>query len=176
MYSELPLQKDEQTVTKEGISLSPRIEGVKIRRLTPIEDARGEVAEVYRPSWGFHPDPLVFVYQVRIRPNKIKGWVVHQKQDDRIFNCVGTMRVVLFDYREESPTFKMINEFVLSERSPSLIIIPKGVFHAVQNIGTMDAVFINMPTRPFNHEDPDKFRLPIKNEIIPYDFEEILGK
>ena len=78
---------------------------------------------------------------------------------------------MLFDYREESPTYEMLNEFVFSEKSRSLIVFPKGVFHAVQNIGTTDAIFINMPTRPYDHEDPDKFRLPLKNDIIPFDFE-----
>jgi dTDP-4-dehydrorhamnose 3,5-epimerase len=44
------------------------------------------------------------------------------------------------------------------------------VYHAVQNIGIVDAVFINMPTRPYDHGDPDKLRLPLKNGLIPYSF------
>ena len=171
MYTELSLTKDKQTVTKEGIAIAPRIEGVKIRRLNLIEDARVELLEIFRPSWGYHPDPLVYAYHVLTHPGVVRGWVVHQKQDDRIFNCTGTLRVVLFDYREESPTYEMLNEFVFSEKSRSLIVFPKGVFHAVQNIRTTDAIFINMPTRPYDHEDPDKFRLPLKNDIIPFDFE-----
>jgi len=175
MLTEIPVKKAPQTVTKEGKSVAPRIEGVKVRRLTPHEDERGEVMEVYRPSWGFHPDPLVFVYQVRVRPKKVKGWVVHKEQEDRIFNCAGTLRVVLFDSREDSPTYQMINQFVLSERSPSIINFPIGVFHAIQNIGDTDAIFINMPNKPYNHENPDKFRLPIKNDLIPFDFEDPMG-
>jgi dTDP-4-dehydrorhamnose 3,5-epimerase len=30
----------------------------------------------------------------------------------------------------------------------------------VQNIGITDAVFVNMPTVPYNHANPDKFRVP----------------
>jgi len=172
MFTETPIKKDKQTITKEGNAISPRIEDVKIKRLNPIEDKRGEMLEVFRPSWGFHSDPLVYVYQVRTKPKQIRGWVVHKEQDDRIFFCVGSFRVVLFDYRKDSPTFQLLNDFVFSERNPTLITFPVGVFHAVQNIGTSDAIFINMPTKPYNHENPDKYRLPIENDVIPFSFED----
>jgi dTDP-4-dehydrorhamnose 3,5-epimerase len=44
------------------------------------------------------------------------------------------------------------------------------VYHGLQNVGLVDAVFINMPTRPYDHADPDKFRLPLTNDLIPFDF------
>jgi hypothetical protein len=31
------------------------------------------------------------------------------------------------------------------------------------------------PTRAYNHEDPDVFRLPVNNDHIPYRFEERIG-
>lgn len=175
MLAELPLKKDKQTITKEGTLKKSRIEGVEIRYLTPIEDERGEVMEVFNPSWGFHPDAFVYLYQVRIRPGKVKGWVVHREQDDRIFICSGTARIVLYDYRENSPTYKMLNDLVISERRPAIIIFPKGVFHAIQNIGEKEVIFFNMPTKAYNYENPDKYRLPINNDIIPFDFEDSLG-
>jgi len=46
MLAELPTKKDRQTVTKEGKSLTPRIEGVELRRLIAHEDERGEVMEM----------------------------------------------------------------------------------------------------------------------------------
>jgi dTDP-4-dehydrorhamnose 3,5-epimerase len=51
-----------------------------------------------------------------------------------------------------------------------MIIIPKGVYHAVKNIGTEEAQFINFPTMPYNRASPDKYRLPVKNDLIPFDF------
>lgn len=164
--------KDEPTVTPEGDSLQRRIEGVKVRYQRPIEDARGEVTEVYSESWGLHEDPLVYVYQVSVRPGMIKGWVVHERQDDRIFHILGTVRWVLYDDREGSPTKGLINEFVFSEKNRAVLITPRGVYHAVQNIGTIDAVFVNMPTRAYEHGDPDKFRLPLKNSLIPFTFDD----
>ncbi len=167
-----PPVKDRQTVTPEGELVARQIEGVVIRRLPPIEDQRGEVVEVYRPSWGLHPDPLVYVYQVSLRPHAIKGWVVHQRQDDRFFVSRGVIRWALYDDRAESPTYQLLNLFTFSERNRALLIIPKGVFHAAQNVGDTEAVFINMPTQPYNHADPDKYRLPLKNDLIPFDFDD----
>jgi len=97
---------------------------------------------------------------------------VHKKQDDRIFISKGTLRWAFFDDRKDSSTHKLLNIFTFSERNRVLFVIPQGVYHAVQNIGTDDAVFINMPTRPYNHKDPDKHRLPLKNDLIPFSFDD----
>jgi dTDP-4-dehydrorhamnose 3,5-epimerase len=51
---------------------------------------------------------------------------------------------------------------------PALLRIPAGVYHFVRNIGDDEIVFVNLPSRPYDHEDPDKFRLPFDNSLIPY--------
>jgi dTDP-4-dehydrorhamnose 3,5-epimerase len=61
-------------------------------------------------------------------------------------------------------------KITVSERNRALIIIPIGVYHAVKNIGTEEAQFMNFPTKPYNRESPDKYRLPVKNDLIPFDF------
>ena len=146
-----------------------------IKYVPPVEDERGEICEVYRPSWGVNPDPLVYVYAITIRPGRIKGWVQHRQQEDRIFLLRGTIRFGLFDDRASSPTHRLLNLFTVSERNRGLVIIPRGVYHALQNIGETEAMFVNMPTRPYDHADPDKFRLPIKNDLIPFAFEDPPG-
>jgi dTDP-4-dehydrorhamnose 3,5-epimerase len=164
-------RKDKQTVSPSGERLAQRISGVIIDRRPLHEDERGELQEIYNPAWGLHPDPLVYAYFVSIRPRQVKGWVVHRFQDDRLFILHGVFRVALFDDRPESPTFRMLNVFVMSHRSRGTLIIPRGVFHALKNIGEDDASFLNLPTRPYNHNDPDKLRLPLKNDLIPFDFD-----
>ncbi len=164
--------KDNQTVTPEGESVKPRIDGLVSHPLRPIEDARGEVIEVFRPSWGLSPDPLVFINQVSIRPGKVKGWNLHRKQEDRIYVCRGTMQWAFYDHRPDSPTFELLNVFIISERNRALLIIPRGVFHAAKNVGQNEAIFINMPTRAYDHADPDVRRLPIPNDLIPFTFDQ----
>ena len=167
--------KDQPTVTADGESLAPRIDGLIVRPLRGIEDKRGEIVEVYRPSWEVHTEPLVYVYQVLVRPGAIKGWVVHTEQEDRIHVVSGSLRWAFYDDREGSPTRGLLNVITVSERNRALLVIPWGVFHAVENIGPCEAIFINMPTRAYEHGDPDKYRLPLKNDLIPFDFDDGRG-
>lgn len=167
--------KDRQTVSPGGEPVERLIEGVVVRPARPQVDKRGEVVEIYDPAWGVHPDPLVYVYQISLRPGAIKGWVVHRLQDDRIFLSRGTVRWGLYDDRPDSPTQGRLNLLTISERYRVLMVIPRGVFHAVENVGTDEAVFINLPTAPYNHADPDKHRLPLKNDLIPFAFDDGRG-
>jgi dTDP-4-dehydrorhamnose 3,5-epimerase len=163
-------RKFEQTVTSEGDRIEPLIDGVVVRPATTHPDERGTLCEVYNPAWGLSDDPLVYVYQVTIRPGQIKGFVLHRTYSDRLFFSFGTARVVLYDDREGSPTHGAINELHFGEHNRATVVIPPCVWHAVQNVGTTDAVFLNCPTKPYNHEDPDKWGLPKDSDEIPYRF------
>lgn len=162
--------RDPQLATPEGKLVGKTIEGVVVRPATTIVDERGEICEVYNPAWGVMDAPLVYVYQVGLRPGKIKGWVYHKEQDDRLFLSQGALKIVLYDMRDGSPTAGVIQEVCLSERNRGLLVIPRLVVHAVQNIGTQDALFINLPTKAYNHRTPDKFRISMTSGEIPYDF------
>jgi dTDP-4-dehydrorhamnose 3,5-epimerase len=69
----------------------------------------------------------------------------------------------------------MLNLFTVSERSRALVVIPRGVYHALQNVGETEAMFVNMPTAAYDHANPDKCRLPIRNDLIPLAFEDLPG-
>ena len=169
------LKKDLQTVTASGDLVADFIEGVVIHYPKTHPDERGDLCEIYNPAWELLDAPLVYVYQVSVRPGKVRGWVVHQSQDDRLFVSLGTLKIVLYDAREDSATMGKVNEIYLSEYNRGIVVIPRGVFHAIQNVGDTAGLFINMPTEPYSHEDPDKFRLPPNNEVIPYRFEDRIG-
>jgi dTDP-4-dehydrorhamnose 3,5-epimerase len=160
--------RDPQSVTPAGQLVRELIAGVQVRPAVTQVDDRGELCEVFDPAWGVLPEPLVYVYQAMVRAGKTKGWIVHRQQEDRLFVALGFVRIVLYDARDESPTRGRVNEIFLSERNRGLVVIPRGVFHAVQNIGQVDAYFINLPTCAYNHGDPDKFRLPIDTDQIPF--------
>ena len=170
----MPIQttavKDKQSVTPDGQRVGRRIVGLRLRLAITQLDRRGELVEIFNPAWKIHNAPLVYAYQGSVRPGQIKSWVVHRKQTDRIFTAAGVQRWVFFDDRKGSRTRGMLNHFTFSEANRTLLIIPVGVWHAVQNVGQTDACFINLPTHPYNHADPDKYRLPLKNDLIPFDF------
>jgi dTDP-4-dehydrorhamnose 3,5-epimerase len=162
--------KLEQTVTSEGEYVAKTIDGVVTRPSVTHPDERGTVCEIYNPAWGLSDEPLVYVYQITIRPQQVKGFVLHRTYSDRLFFSFGTVKVVLFDDREGSPTRGMLNELNFSDHNRTHLVIPPGVWHAMKNVGTTDAVFVNCPTKPYNHEDPDKWTLPKDSDLIPYRF------
>src|SRR5437588_6044092 len=156
-------RQDVETVKPDGQPVTKLIDGVVIRYATTQIDDRGTLCEILRPDWGFHPAPFTYVYQFTIRPGKVKGWHQHHQHDDRIFLSQGAAKVVLYDPRPESPTYRMVNEICRSELHRSIMVIPQFVWHAHQNIGTNDALFISMPTRAYDHSSPAVYRLPLEN-------------
>jgi dTDP-4-dehydrorhamnose 3,5-epimerase len=162
--------KFKQTVTREGEGVDSLIDGVVVRNAITHPDERGTVCEIYNPAWGLSHEPLVYVYQVTIRPGQVKGFVLHRTYSDRLFFSFGTAKVVLYDDREGSPTRGMLNELHFGEHNRAHLVIPPCVWHAVKNVGSTDAVFVNCPTKPYNHEDPDKWALPRDSDQIPYSF------
>jgi dTDP-4-dehydrorhamnose 3,5-epimerase len=168
-------KKDISTVTAKGQRKIELIDGVVIRKATTHTDDRGTLCEIYDPSWGIHPAPIVFVYQYTIRPGRIKGWHQHHLKDDRLFLNMGEIRVVLYDERPDSPTCGTVNELFMSHHHRELIVIPAYVWHAVENIGQTDVMMVSVPTVAYDHENPDVYRLPPNNDRIPYQFENRLG-
>ena len=160
--------KRSQSVTPEGKPIAALIDGVRVRRAITHPDERGSVCEIMSESWD--DKPLVHVYEIGIRPGVVKGWVKHDLQDDRLFIASGSIRVVLYDDRDESPTRGLVTQDSFDDRSRALLTIPAGVWHAVQNIGVSDAQLINCPTRAYDHEVPDKWDLPLDTESIPFSF------
>ena len=161
-------ERDPQTVTPEGERIAESIDGVRVRQAIVHSDERGSLTEMYDPAWGFTDEPLVYVYETRVYPGQRKGWVVHFEQDDRLFFSFGAAKVVLYDARVGSPTQGVVQELFLGAANRGLLRIPAGVVHAVVNVGTDEVRFVNMPTRPYDHERPDKYRIPPDTSEIPY--------
>jgi dTDP-4-dehydrorhamnose 3,5-epimerase len=86
----------------------------------------------------------------------------------------GLVKFAVFDGRLNSPTYGCVNEVTMSETSPGLLIIPPYLYHGWRNIGTSEAIIINMPTEMYDYEAPDALDLPWDPEaaarIIPYRF------
>jgi dTDP-4-dehydrorhamnose 3,5-epimerase len=163
-------RRDCQTVTSDGASLGRLTEGVQIRCLPTHADQRGSVFELFDPRWNLHSAPLVFAYAFTIRPGFAKGWNLHRENEDRYALLQGEMVLVLFDPRPESTTCGEVCRIVLSEHRRCLVNVPKNVWHADHNIGSSDVVVVNFPTAPYDHANPDKYRLPLDTDLIPYSF------
>jgi dTDP-4-dehydrorhamnose 3,5-epimerase len=163
-------RRDAQMVTPGGEAVGHLIEGVHLRPLPTHADARGSVVELFDLRWNWHPDPIVFVYSFSIRPGCVKGWSLHREHEDRYAIVKGEMELVLFDPRPDSSTCGEICRIVLSEHQRRLVNVPRNVWHADHNIGTSDLVVVNFPTAAYDHANPDKYRLPLDTDLIPYSF------
>jgi dTDP-4-dehydrorhamnose 3,5-epimerase len=167
--------KDVATVTQAGESLSPLLHGITFRPVVTHLDSRGSVCELFDPRWKWHPDPLIYVHMFTVRPGNVKGWGLHKLHEDRYFVLYGEMEVVMYDVRPDSPTQGKVATVVLSEFDRRLMNIPANVWHANHNIGSKDVCVISFPTRPYQHEDPDKYRLPLDTDEIPHKFRSVAG-
>jgi dTDP-4-dehydrorhamnose 3,5-epimerase len=150
--------------------VEPAIDGVEIRWLRPIVDHRGSLTELLDVRDDFWREPIVYAYAVMIGPGRIKGWGMHELQTDRYHVAAGSLRVVLHDGRAQSPTSGRFQILNFSDAARGLVRIPPGVWHADQNWGADDALIVNYPTRPFDRENPDKFRIDPHSGEIPFDW------
>jgi dTDP-4-dehydrorhamnose 3,5-epimerase len=162
--------RDTQTVTADGQALRRLTDGVKIRPVKIHADERGSVMEIFDQRWGWHAAPASSFHCCTIRPGFVKGWGLHEEHEDRYFMLQGEMELVLFDPRPSSSTYGEVCKIFMSEYNRCLLNIPTHVWHALHNVGTKDVIIIDMPTAPYDHARPDKYRLPIDTPLIPYSF------
>jgi len=167
--------KEPQRVDASGEPVGPRIHGMEFVPAVPQVDIRGEVCEIWTEARDPLGAPVVHAYMATVRPGKVRGWNVHLKQDDRIFIQFGRLRWAFYDARPGSPTEGLLDVLTFSDRRRMTFAIPAGVWHGAQNVGDTEASFINLPTRAYDHEDPDRLRLPLVNDLIPFAFEDVAG-
>jgi len=142
-----------------------KIAGVRTKSLKWLRDDRGQLMEILRCNdeifRGFGQ-----VYVTTCKPGVVKGWHYHKLQDDSFIPLAGTLRVGLYDAREDSPTFGMAEEYILSPEDPLIVQIPRGVLHGFECISDHEAMVLNVPNMPYDHEHPDEYRTdPFDNDI-----------
>ncbi len=98
------------------------IEGVKTKKLKVIPDERGRLMEMLRS------DDDVFikfgqVYMTTAYPGVVKGWHYHKIQTDSFIVVKGMMKVVLYDARGDSPSYKVLMELFIKADSEMAAIL-----------------------------------------------------
>ena len=159
-------------VNARGELRAEPIDGVRIRLTKPVPHEDGHLIEVARANWEVIDQPIAQVHVTTTLPGRVRAWGLHTRTTDRLFVASGLVRFVCFDGREESPTYRRINEITLSDRSPGLIVIPPNIYHGWKNFGVTESIVINMPTNIYDYENPDSLDLPWDSEaaksLIPY--------
>lgn len=135
------------------------IEGVKIKPLHRIPDERGWLMEILRAD---EPELFVKFGQVYVSatyPGVVKAWHYHRLQVDNFVCIAGMVKLVLIDTRVGSPTEGAVNEFFIGDHNPALIQVPNLVYHGWKCIGSEPSLVVNVPTEPYDRNQPDEYRL-----------------
>src|SRR5437773_2206315 len=104
------------------------IRDVKLKKIAKFSDDRGFFAELIKEG----EDTFFNVKQTSYTetyPGVIKAFHWHKKQWDVWFVIDGMAQVVLFDMREDSPTYKQTQVIYAGEDNHILISIPPFVAH-----------------------------------------------
>lgn len=151
------------------------IDGLRFRPTRPVPHEDGVVSEVARASWDVIDLEIEQVHITTTLPGRVRAWGLHQFSTDRLFVVKGLVSIVIFDGREDSATYRCVNEFRVSERNPGLLVVPPNLYHGWKNIGTDEAFIINMPSSQYNYDEPDALDLPYPSAdaeaIVPFRWE-----
>jgi dTDP-4-dehydrorhamnose 3,5-epimerase len=169
-------ERDVASVTVSGQSVRRAVDGVVVHRPPVHVDHRGWVFEVHNLAPALGDEPLVWAYADMVRPGQVKGWARHEVKIDRYSVLGGSLLVLLHDARPDSPTHGVTQDVVLSPDGARQIRIPVGVWHLLANVGTDEALFLNLPTEPYHHDGPDRFLLPWDTDELPVDVRSYLPK
>lgn len=145
------------------------IDGVVVKDLVKHCDDRGFFLEVLRDDdellERFGQSSYTLAY-----PGLIKAFHWHRKQYDLWFFCKGEARVGLYDMREGSATKGNAMEIFAGEKEPILIVIPPGVAHGYQVLGSEPACLFYHTTESYDAADPDEGRIPFDDPEIGFDW------
>jgi dTDP-4-dehydrorhamnose 3,5-epimerase len=161
--------RDAPTVGAAG-RRRPQLDGVVVAPAVVHADHRGTLMEAVNFDNPFWEEPVLYAYSFTVAPGRIKGWGMHKRQTDRYVALAGRLRVVLYDGRPDSATFERFAEFSFADEAPGFLRIPPGIWHADQNVGEVPCRVLNFPTRPYDREAPDKYRIDPASGEIPFDF------
>ncbi len=141
------------------------IDGVTVKRLSPIRDWRGELCEILRSD-----DPLFQrfgqLYYTAAGPGVVKAWHHHEVQTDHLV-AIGPPAIIgVADDREGSPTRGEVMQVRGGRDEPVLVQIPPGVLHGFLSAGDHETFILNVPTELYDYDQPDEHRVdPFDNTI-----------
>lgn len=162
--------RDGQSVRADWLPHQPEIGGVSVHETRNVTKGQGYLTEIFRAEWMPDAAAVRHVFQVVLGPREASAWHAHAGTSDRLFVNSGSVRVVLYDARQASPSFGVVNEFRFGAHRPALLVVPPGVWHGIQNLLTETSSVLNLVDHAYSYEAPDHWRLPPDSPRIPYRF------
>ncbi len=149
------------------------IKGVEFKPLKTFSDSRGFFREIFRSTDAIYAGGEFGQWShSKMQKDVVKAWHYHHLQIDWWYLPVGQAEVVLFDYREESPTFKTKLIFTLGEADKYgpdthevCVKIPQGVLHGCRVLSP-EAHLFYITSKTYN--PGDEGRLPFDTKEVPH--------
>ena len=144
------------------------IEGLKIKKLSIIEDDRGSLMHMLR-----NDDELFTTfgecYFSEVFPEKIKGWKCHTSQTQNLAVPVGKVKFIIFDNRVNSNTKGKLEEVTLGRlKNYKRLKIPPGLWYSFKCISKNKALIVNCSDK--KHDPNESLHLDLNNSEIPYNW------
>lgn len=146
------------------------IHDVLVQPLRQIPDERGKIMHMLRAT-----DPCFEkfgeIYFSTIYPGVVKGWHIHREMTLNYAVVFGTIKLVLYDERENSPSKGQLMELFIGDGNYCLVKIPPQIWNGFKGIGTTPAIVANCATIP--HDPAEISRLDPHHNHIPYRWDRI---
>lgn len=151
---------------------TPLIRDVRVTPLKQIVDQRGKVMHMIRrdtPGFAGFGE----IYFSTIHAGSIKAWRRHKRMTLQYAVPHGTIQLVLYDDRVDSPTRGKLQEIIMGEENYCLVTIPPMVWYGFTAKHAAEAMVANCASLP---HDPDEVeRLDPLSSEIPYRWETTLS-
>jgi len=144
------------------------IDGVSVKSLRRIPDERGFIMHMLRSD---DPEFQQFgeIYFSTIYPGAIKAWHLHSEMTLNYAVVVGTIKLVLCDQREGSPTQGEIQELYIGQENYQLVTVPPFVWNGFKGVGDHMTIVANCATHP--HDSTEISRMDPFDPSIDYDWD-----
>ena len=133
------------------------IQGLECNKVESFVDDRGFLSQIL-PE-GDESFSIKRIYSTEnFSKGTIRGFHKHSKEKKAFFVTSGVAKFVAVDDRRDSPTYKQIDTFVLSQLNPSVLVVPTGIYTGWMSLEEK-TVIIGISSEPFDKNNPDDERL-----------------
>ena len=134
------------------------IDGVILTPLKKIENPKGDVCHALKNTdagyVGFGE-----AYFSTVKSGEIKGWKKHKEMTLNLIVPTGSIKFVLYDVREGSPTNGQFMEIVLSNENYCRLTVPPNVLLAFQGTGLTLNLLLNIADIPHDQIESENIIL-----------------
>ena len=142
------------------------IKEVNVTELKQFNDERGSVLGMFRND---DPEFSSFgeCYFSEILPTAVKAWKLHEKQTQHFAVPIGRVKLVIYDNRNHSATYRNLQILELGRPDSYLrVMIPPGLWYGFSCISETTALVVNCSDIP---HDPQEGKTKVfDDDSIPY--------